>query len=312
MCYSAKLWAEYQNLTKHYGGDISWDEFLHLAKQRESGLDPDIGFSIKISDEMFAGLIAEGGSTAKELALYQRRWKVSEQRQLEQAVQVAGAEYLEAEEKVKAKQTKTNQKAFDTKQRKLAKAKTALENARKPPGDSYRIYPFFWAPIIIEENGKRLIVPARYRILPRTGVEIPNGYNVFNSRRDSLLTARSWKPLFGRQHAIFPFANFFEWVERDGKSVEIKFNPDSHDSGMHAASLYEVYQHPELGQIRSFSMVTDEPPPEVAAAGHDRCPIFLAYDKIDRWLQPQGQTLQQLDELLDHKERAYYSHAIAA
>ncbi len=298
-------------MKKKYGGDLSWQEFLHMARIREKEFDDSFRSSIKIPDEMIAGLIAEGGTAAKELALMQKRWKVKEQRQLEQAVKDAGAEFLAAEEKFKAKATKTNQKAYETKQRKLNKARTALENASKPPADTYRIYPYYFAPIIIDDAGKRLIVPARFRVLPRTGIEVPNNYNVFNSRRDSLQSARTWKPLFGKQHALFPFMNFYEWVDRDGRSVEIKFNPDGHE-GMHAASLYEIYKHPELGDIRSFSMVTDEPPPEVAAAGHDRCPVFLGYDKIDQWLHPAGQTLQQLDELLDHKERAYYSHVMAA
>lgn len=311
MCYSSRLWAEYQAMKKNYGGAISWDEFLHMARMREKEYDDLFRSSIKIPDEMIAGLIAEGGSAAKELALIQKRWKVKEQRQLEQALQDAGKELLVAKEKLQSKTTKTNQNAVDVKQRKLSKARTALENISRPPGDSYRIYPFYFAPIIIEDVGKRLIVPARFRILPRTGVEVPNNYNVFNSRRDSLQNARNWKPLFGKQHALFPFLNFYEWVERDGRSVEIEFTPDGHH-GMHSACLYEIYQHPDLGSIRSFSMVTDEPPPEVAAAGHDRCPVYLAYDKIDEWLQPAGQTLQQLDALLDHKECAYYSHAIAA
>lgn len=311
MCYSAQVYAEYQSVMRNYGGAISWPEFLELVRMRDSAMVMDNGMAIKVPDELIAGLIAEGGTAAKEIELYQRRWKVAERRVLEQAVQDAGTEFLDAEEKFKAKQTKTNQKSFDTKQRKLAKAKLTLENASKPPGNSYRIYPSYWAPIVIEEAGKRLIVPARYRILPRTGVEVPNNYNVFNSRRDSLQSARNWKPLFGKQHALFPFQYFYEWVERDGKSVEIKFNPDGHN-GMHAASLYEIYKHPNLGDIRSFSMVTDEPPPEVAAAGHDRCPVFISFKKIEEWLKPAGQTLQQLDELLDHKERAYYSHALAA
>jgi putative SOS response-associated peptidase YedK len=311
MCYSARLWAEYREMCKKLRVDTHWHDFLEVARAREKEFDDSFRCTIKIPDELIAGLVALDGSAAKELALIQRRWKVKEQRQLEQAMNEADVEFQVAEEKLKIKATKTNQKAFEVKQRKLDKAKAALENAAKPPGDSYRIYPFYFAPIIIEDAGKRLFVPARFRILPRTGIEVPNNYNVFNSRRDSLQSARNWIPLFGKQHAIFPFQNFYEWVERDGKSVEIKFSPDGHD-GMHAASLYEIYQHPELGQIRSFSMVTDEPPPEVAAAGHDRCPVFLSYDKIDQWLNPAGQTLQQLDELLDHKERAYYSHVLAA
>lgn len=312
MCYSSKLRQEFFALRRKYGADISWNDFLHLVQMREQGADLDVHFDLKIPDELIAGLVAQGGSAAKEIELYQRRWKVRESKMLEGALKIAGAELLVASEKLKAKPTKTAQKAVETKTRKVEKAKQTLENAGKSPGETYRIYPYYFAPIIVDDTGKRSIVPARYRILPRTGVEVPNAYNVFNSRRDSLRTAKNWLPLFGRQHALFPFVNFYEWVEREGKSVEIEFNPDGYPEGMHAACLYEIYNHPILGPIRSFSMVTDEPPEEVCAAGHDRCPVFLQHDQVDRWLKPKGQTLQQLDELLDHKERPYYSHAIAA
>lgn len=311
MCYSAMVYSEYQSVCRNYGGDIGWSDFRDLVRERERSFDMEDSLSIRIPDGLVAGLIAQGGTAAAEIALYQRRWKVAEQRLLKQAIEDAGAELLDAETKLKAKATKAKQNAVGVKKRKLDKAKAALENASRPPGDSYRIYPYYFAPILIEDAGKRLIVPARYRILPRTGVEVPDNYNVFNSRRDTLQIRRNWKPLFGKQHAIFPFQNFYEWVERGEEKVEIKFHPDGRD-GMHAASLFEIYKHPDLGEIRSFSMVTDEPPEEVALAGHDRCPVYLSYDKIDQWLQPKGQSLQQLDGLLDHKERCYYSHAIAA
>lgn len=110
MCYSAKIWAEYQSVRRHYSGEISWPEFLELVRMRERSMDMHTSLAIKIPDEMIAGLIAEGGSAAKQIALFQKRWKVTEQRMLEQAVQTAGTEYLAAEEKLKAKATKTNQK----------------------------------------------------------------------------------------------------------------------------------------------------------------------------------------------------------
>lgn len=169
----------------------------------------------------------------------------------------------------------------------------------------------YFAPVIIEEDDQRKIVPMRYRILPSTGVEIPSQYNVFNARRDSLQSVRTWKPLFGHKHAIFPFERFFEWVGRDGRKVEISFTPEGYDA-MWATCLYEECMHQELGLIRSFAMVTDEPPPEVREAGHDRCPVFIEQDLIGRWLEPAGQALEQLDSLLDHKQRTFYAHALAA
>lgn len=309
MCYSAKLRQEFRSLQRRYGGRLEWEDFVELVRQRERGCEFDVDF--KIPDELIAGLIDLGGTAAKEIDLVQRRYKVADGRRLEEALAEAQVELRLAQDKLAAKVTKTAQTAVDTKGRKVLRAQKALDIALAPPGIDYRIYPFYFAPILLDDGGQRLIVPARYRILPRTGVEVPGQYNVFNARRDSLQSARNWKPLFGKKHALIPFQRFFEWVERDSGKVEISFNPDGHD-GMHTAALYEEYNHPELGFIRSFAMVTDEPPPEVAAAGHDRCPVFLQESLIGDWLSPTGKPLDQLDELLDHKEPTYYSHARAA
>jgi putative SOS response-associated peptidase YedK len=59
-------------------------------------------------------------------------------------------------------------------------------------------------------------------------------------------------------------------------------------------------------------LITDDPPPEVAATGHDRCPIFLKERHIDAWLNPRGKSDQELFSLLDDRERPYYAHRIAA
>lgn len=309
MCYSAKLKADFNQLRKRYRGVLEWDEFVELVRQRQKGVR--FGFDLKIPDALIAGLIAEGGRPAKEIDMLQRHWKVEEGRRLEAVLAEALTELLKAEEAFKSRATKTNLAAVEVKGRKVQRARTAIETAKGAVGTEYRVYPYYFAPVLIAEDEQRQIVPARYRIMPRTGVEVPNKYNVFNARRDSLKSARTWKTLFGKQHALFPFLNFYEWVERDGNSVEVMFNPDGH-SGMHAAALYEIYQHPELGTIRTFCMVTDEPPPEVRAAGHDRCPIFLVENKIEDWLKPLGRPLQELDALLDHKEKTFYVHQLAA
>ena len=62
----------------------------------------------------------------------------------------------------------------------------------------------------------------------------------------------------------------------------------------------------------SFAAITDEPPPEVAAAGHDRCIVQLRPENVQAWLTPQGRSLEELDALLDDKAPAYYAHKLAA
>ena len=58
--------------------------------------------------------------------------------------------------------------------------------------------------------------------------------------------------------------------------------------------------------------LTDEPPPEVAAAGHDRCIILIKPENINAWLNPDPKNLPALYAILDDRERPYYENRLAA
>jgi len=184
-------------------------------------------------------------------------------------------------------------------------AKLAVSLERITPLDE-RIYPSYFAPVIASKGAERLLLPMRYRVRRLDGGEIPSQYNVFNARRDSLQKAATWKPLLGLRHGIFPFAKFFEWVERDGGKREISFSPENR-SMMWAASLYSYTRQEGALPYRSFAMITDAPPAEVASAGHDRCPIFLESNRFDEWLRPEEKKVEFLLSLLDHKEKTFIS-----
>jgi putative SOS response-associated peptidase YedK len=81
---------------------------------------------------------------------------------------------------------------------------------------------------------------------------------------------------------------------------------------MWAAGLYSFPKNKTSLPIHSFAMVTDDPPPEVAAAGHDRCPIFLKNEQLEKWLNPQKLSQEELLLLLRSIEKAHYLHGLAA
>jgi hypothetical protein len=62
----------------------------------------------------------------------------------------------------------------------------------------------------------------------------------------------------------------------------------------------------------AFAAFTDEPPPEIAAAGHDRCIIPIKPENVDTWLQPKRSNLAAQHAILDDRERPYYEHRLAA
>lgn len=61
-----------------------------------------------------------------------------------------------------------------------------------------------------------------------------------------------------------------------------------------------------------IKQITDEPPPEVAAAGHDRCIVPIKPEYLDAWLYPDPGKLADQYAILDDRERPYYEHRLAA
>jgi putative SOS response-associated peptidase YedK len=173
-----------------------------------------------------------------------------------------------------------------------------------------RVFPNFYAPVIVKDGKQHWLRLMRYHLCPKNGKEMNAfKYNLFNARRDRLLDSRTWKPVFGKQHAIFPFYRFYESVEgENGEAKIIYFEPKDQEI-MWSAAIFEEAKIKD-GMLRTFAAITDEPPSEVAATGHDRCPVFLAKENFERWLTPK-ETPQELHELLTSIVPTYFKHTAA-
>jgi putative SOS response-associated peptidase YedK len=64
--------------------------------------------------------------------------------------------------------------------------------------------------------------------------------------------------------------------------------------------------------LLSFAAILDDPPKEIAAAGHDRCIIPIKPENVDAWLKPNRSNLEASYAVLDDRERPYYEHRLAA
>jgi putative SOS response-associated peptidase YedK len=231
----------------------------------------------------------------------------------------------DAERTLATKQTK---KAVDDQRiatNKIAWTKGKLADlARTEPKESdSRIFPMWYAPVIVVEDGRRVLRPMRYHCRPNGK---PESYDkqydgLYNARRDNL--EGFWKNVFGRHHGILIAKSFYENValhdfERrplaEGekpKNLILHFNPRTAQP-MLVACLWDHWQSPGKPDLYSFAAITDEPPEEVAATGHDRCIIPLQEAAIDAWLRPESADSATLKGLLDQRERPYYEHRLAA
>ncbi len=173
------------------------------------------------------------------------------------------------------------------------------------PDFENRIYPNYYAPVIIKPQNDRIILPMRYRMRPSDAIEeVPSKYNMFNARLDSLENRKSWNRIFMRRHGLFPFTKFYEWVEKDDKKKLIMFYPKDREI-LWAPCLYDYYQD-EKESFHSFALITTDPKDEVMEMGHDRCPLFLKEKHIEKWLKPEASSKDEIYSILKEQEEVYY------
>ncbi|AGG88785.1 SOS response-associated peptidase family protein [Rhodanobacter denitrificans] len=322
MCYSAQIWADYRKFER-LGGKLSIAEYTKLA-----GWTKKKGNWTKVVPKVMRRSMLEASSLSPELA--DEAASADAQGITLLLDEIAALEKRQAEAKEKLASPKPTKKAENdlrVSTNKIAAAKKKLEEIRSPApsGGIDRIWPGQFAPILIRdpETGERVVIPMRYRCrLPGWDVaketEKPGTYN---ARRDKLTTV--WKKVFGVHHGIMVVERFYESVnlhdlqhrdlvpgERE-QSVEIVFTPQTGED-LFVACLwtYTEGSGDEPGFF-SFAAITDEPPPEVSDAGHDRCIVTVAEENIDAWLNPTASTPVVLNALLDAADRPYFEHELA-
>jgi putative SOS response-associated peptidase YedK len=101
--------------------------------------------------------------------------------------------------------------------------------------------------------------------------------------------------------------------DEQGVNHRLRFTPRTGDP-MFVACLWANWVDPDGVEpdMLCFAAVTDDPEPEVAAAGHDRTIINIKPEHIEAWLNPDPENLQALYAIFDDKRHPFYEHKIAA
>lgn len=309
MCYSAQVKQHLKELERRFGAHVDLDQVEMVLRAR---LEDNPGIRIP---RAFEANFATPTSSAEErikALIDKHRALATEGWQMEMFAQKK--RLADAQRKLAAKETKAarNDERIATKKIEQYRDRLVdLERTDLRPGDA-RIFPKHYAPIVIEEAGARKIVLARYLC---RGADKPAEFDekfpgLYNARRDNL--ERFWRGEFGQTHAVCVIDAFFENVDRDGHNAVLKFAPQP-GGDMTVACLYARWVPRGGGpELLSFAAITDDPPAEIAAAGHDRCVINLKPDNVAAWLAPQGRPVDELQRILGDVERPYYEHQVLA
>ena len=319
MCYSAQIWADYKRYVRDFGALLSIKEFFDLFWRRSDDSKVKIpkGMEMPFSDasdvdglkiKALIDVFALEQATMFERELFKQRKRLAD-----------------ADRVLASKPTKAAAESQRIATSKIEATMGRLSDLRRsePLDRDARIFPGVYAPVMVMEEGQRVIKPMRYQCRPAGkpafyDTKFPGTYN---ARRDNL--EGFWKDLFGFSHGLMVVNAFYENVNRhrvegralrEGEEIEnriLQFRPRP-TQDMLVACLWSMWTGPGEPDLLSFAAITDDPPPEVSAAGHDRCVIPIKPEHIDAWLNPDRKNLAAQYAILDDRERPYYEHRLAA
>jgi putative SOS response-associated peptidase YedK len=232
---------------------------------------------------------------------------------------------VNAERSLTQKETKKAREDVRIATTKIGTLSTKLADLRSTAlkEEDNRIFPMIYAGVIVRRDGQNLLTPMRYHCRPAgkpayLDQQLPG---LYNARRDNL--EKFWGEQFGSHHAIMVVESFYENVKRHTMehrelqpgepeaNVVLQFKPEPAQT-MYIACLWSHWTDLKEPDLRGFAAITDEPPADIAAAGHDRCIINLKPEHVEAWLTPEGRSAGELQAMLSDRAIPVFQHALAA
>jgi putative SOS response-associated peptidase YedK len=316
MCYSAQVVQVVRKLYRELGIRLDYEEAFRLFMRRlddrsliiSRGFEANFDHPINDYERRIKAAIDEHRSRTatkfeKELFSQKTRLVNAERSLLEKEAKKAREDVRIATNKIETLTTKLSD----------------LRRSEAKSSDN-RIFPMVYAGVIIKQEGQNVLTPMRYFCRPAGK---PAFYDkkfpgLYNARRDSL--EKFWDEQFGHHHAIMVVESFYENVRLHAmehreletgekeRNVVLQFTPEPPQSLL-IACLWSHWTDPKEPDLRGFAAITDEPPADVAAAGHDRCIINLKPEHVEAWLTPEGRSAEELQAILSDRAIPVIQHA---
>ena len=306
MCYSAQIYAEFKRFKREFGAVMDIDSYVATFWPGEKRQPRR-----KAPRALIRELEEIGPPELREALLAQDQADIAA---LEEELFALRRRVGDAQRALQVKVTKKAQDDVRIGTNKGKAARRRLDILQGLASDNDRVFPGMYAPVMVWENGQRVVKPMRYQCRP---CGKPAFYDrkfpgTYNARRDNL--EGFWAGQFGVSHGLMVATRFYENVEGpDGKNRVLEFTPRDGEP-MLVACLWSRWTDPagKEPDLLSFAAITDEPEPEVAEAGHDRTIINIKPEYIDAWLNPEPGNLAALHAIFDDKRHPYYEHREAA
>jgi hypothetical protein len=203
MCYSAQVRAGYKRYVREYGADVSLKQFFRTYWLRSQGA------KIRIPKAMDAAFAEPENDEEREIKALIDAHDAEQATKLEQELFKQRKRLADAERTL---QTKTTKAALESKR--IATDKVVwclgkLSDLRRTElnDNDHRIFPGWFAPVLIERAGRRLVVAMRYQsgLAGKPAFYDTKFPGTYNARRDNLGLLEGAVRIAPRDHGCYRF-----------------------------------------------------------------------------------------------------------
>jgi putative SOS response-associated peptidase YedK len=138
---------------------------------------------------------------------------------------------------------------------------------------------------IVGEGLERHLIKLRWGLIPPWATDLSIGNRMINARHETLLQKRSFiGPLANRRCAVIA-DGYYEWQALNSKTKQAYWITPRSTELMLLAGLWEKNQRATGQTIESCTLITTQANPAMNSI-HDRMPMPLERDVVERWLNP--------------------------
>lgn len=157
-----------------------------------------------------------------------------------------------------------------------------------------------------QESNQREFQKLRWGLIPSWAKDSGMGAKLINARAETVAEKPAFRSAFKHRRCLVVADGFYEWQHQEGKKQPYYFRFQE-EKAFGFAGLWEQWLTPSGDHIASCTILTTRCN-ELLQPIHDRMPVILQPQDYDVWLDPQVQTPEVLQQLL----QPYPSEAMTA
>ena len=142
---------------------------------------------------------------------------------------------------------------------------------------SYNISPTQNAPVVFEENNKRILKNMRWGLIPSWAKDNSFASKLINARSETIADKPSFKNLITTNRCVVLANGYYEWVNVDNKKHPY-FIYSEENTMISMAGLWTEWR-----DVVSFTIITKQSNISISHL-HHRMPLILQEEKIDSYL----------------------------